>query len=596
MNVLLVDDDLVDRKHIQRTLRRGNTDIAVFEAESVDLGLEQLKLRDFDVVLCDYNMPRKTGIDMIEALKIDHSSDSKVGIPIIIISTSEDDELAVLCIEAGAQDFLTKTDISGFRLRRAIASAKTRFKLEDKLVKSHKKIQVMAEQDGLTKLANRHMFDMRLEQTLKEQQRSQERVALILLDLDHFKDVNDNYGHDVGDELLQRVVNRIKGCLRGSEVFARLGGDEFAIVLPQLDSVSIADKVASRILKVLEKPFLINGSVVSIGASIGISICPDNAKNRTEIFKFADIAMYKAKALGRNQIAFFQDDMQKQFLARLESEARLRKAIKAKSFELHYQPVFNGSDLNEVGYEALIRWVADDRPMRPDEFIPIAEETRLINELGQWIIDQAIYQLSVWNKNTENDSGHSESRKMAINLSPVQLSDIELSSFIKSCLEKHKVAAEKIEFELTETALLDVSEQTVKVIESISALGCQIALDDFGTGYSSISHLHQFPIDTVKIDRSLMPTSNSEDKNFRLIKGLVAMANSLELNIVAEGVETLEQVEMCQKLNIQCLQGFFLSKPLSVSHIDDMRHALTNRKTNLINEIDTDTKKASSSN
>ncbi|PHS18308.1 MAG: GGDEF domain-containing response regulator [Kangiella sp.] len=578
MNVLLVDDDLVDRKHIQRTLKRGSADIIVVEAENVDLGLEQLKQNKFDVVLCDFNMPRKTGMDMINALKVSNESESKLGTPIIIISTSEDDALAVQCLEAGAQDFLTKTDITGFRLRRAIASAKTRFKLEERLVKSHQKIQVLAEQDGLTKLANRHMFDIQLEQSLNDLKRNKDRVALILLDLDHFKDVNDNYGHDVGDELLQRVVNRIKGCLRGSVVFARLGGDEFAIILPQLESVHIADKVGGRILKVLEKPFLIKGVMVSIGASIGIAFCPDNAKNRTEIFKFADIAMYKAKALGRNQIAFFEDDMQKQFLSRIEAETRLRKAIKAKSFELHYQPVFNGDNLNEIGYEALIRWVADDNPMRPDEFIPIAEETRLINELGQWIIDQAIHQLSLWN-NAKVESDHSKSRKMAINLSPVQLSDINLSCFIKECLDKYNVSAENIEFELTETALLDVSEQTVQVIESISALGCKIALDDFGTGYSSISHLHQFPIDTVKIDKSLMPTGTDKEKNYKLVRGLVAMANSLELNIVAEGVETLEQVEMCQKLNIQCLQGFFLSKPLSVSHIDDMRRALTKRKT-----------------
>jgi len=576
MNVLLVDDDIVDRKHIQRTLRRGNADISVVEAGDVDLALAQLKDNDFDVILCDFNMPRKTGMDMIEALKIDKSSDAKVSTAIIIISTSEDDDLAVRCLEAGAQDFLTKTDITGFRLRRAIASAKTRFRLEEKLFQSHKKIQIMAEQDGLTKLANRHMFDTRLEQTLKEQKRSKERVALILLDLDHFKDVNDNYGHDVGDELLQRVVYRIKGCLRGSEVFARLGGDEFAIVLPQLESVHIADKVGGRILKVLEKPFLINKISVSIGASIGIAFSPDNAKNRTELFKFADIAMYKSKDLGRNQISFFEDEMQKQFLARIESENRLRAAIKSKSFELHYQPVFSGSNLNEVGYEALIRWI-DDAPMRPDEFIPIAEETRLINELGRWIIDEAIAQLSKWNKSNTNTDNPSQSKRMAINLSPVQLTDLELTSFIKECLQKHNVLAETIEFELTETALLDVSDKTIKVIESISELGCKIALDDFGTGYSSISHLHQFPIDTVKIDKSLMPSGKSKEKDFRLVEGLVAMANSLQLNIVAEGVETLEQVEMCQKLNIQCLQGFFLSKPLSVSHIDDMRRALVKR-------------------
>jgi diguanylate cyclase (GGDEF)-like protein len=588
MNVLLVDDDLVDRKHIQRTLKRGSHDIRIVEAENVDRGVEQLNSMDFDVVLCDFNMPIKTGMDMIKALNERNSKKDIEGAAVIIISTSEDDDLATKCLEAGAQDFMTKTDITGFRLRRAITAAKTRFKLENKLKQSHKEIQKLAEQDGLTKLANRHMFDTRLEQIINDHGRNNECVALILLDLDHFKDVNDNYGHDVGDELLQRVVNRIKGCLRGNEVFARLGGDEFAIILPQLESAFIADKVGGRILKILEKPFSINNVVVSIGASIGIAIYPDNAKNRTELFKFADIAMYKAKALGRNQIAFFEDDMQKQFLARLEAENRLRKAIKAKSFELHYQPVFNGSNLNEIGHEALIRWVADDNPMYPDEFIPIAEETRLINDLGRWIIEQAICQLSIWashdKANTNSKGKKVKPRKMAINLSPVQLVDIELTSFIKKCLKKYNVKAEDIEFELTETALLDVTEKTIKVIKKISELGCKIALDDFGTGYSSISHLHQFPIDTVKIDKSLMPTSKNESKNYKLVKGLVAMANSLELNIVAEGVETLAQVEICQTLKIQCLQGFFLSKPLSVASINDMRGVLLKGKAPIVCE------------
>ncbi|MGB0494878.1 MAG: two-component system response regulator [Kangiellaceae bacterium] len=577
MNVLLVDDDVVDRTHILRTLRRGNSDINVVESENVDMGVEKVKIQHFDIVLCDFNMPRKNGMAMIKALKVGGASDAKLHIPVIIISTSEDEELATKCLEEGAQDFLTKTDITGFRLRRAIASAKTRFKLEERLRKSHEKIQIMAEQDGLTKLANRTMFDSRLIQTLKEHQRSKKSVALILLDLDHFKDVNDNYGHDVGDALLQRVVNRINGCLRGNEVFARLGGDEFAIILPKLKNNHVADKVGTRILKVLEKPFQIKGSVVSIGASIGIAICPNNARNSTELFKFSDIAMYKAKALGRNQIAFFEDEMQKQFMARLEAENRLRRAVKARSFELHYQPVFNGKNLNEIGYEALIRWVEDDKPMRPDEFIPLAEETRLIKELGRWIIDKAINQLSQWNEKDKPTKNGIKSKKMAINLSPVQLSDVELATFIQECLEKYGVSASQVEFELTETALFDVSQKTIEVIESINQLGCQIALDDFGTGYSSISHLHQFPIDTVKIDKSLMPTE--KDKDIRIIKGLVAMANSLNLNIVAEGVETLEQVELCQKLTIQCLQGFFLSKPLSVPQIDEMKMAMNRRKT-----------------
>lgn len=565
MKVLLVDDDLVDRKHIERTLKRGNKTVEIVETKSVDDAIVQLSKQEFDIVLCDYNMPRKNGMAMIEAIKENNSSSPALGTATIIISTSEDDELAMKCLEAGAQDFLTKTDISGFRLRRAIASAQTRFKLEQKLQRSYEKIQILAEQDGLTKLANRHMFDERLSQVIAKQKRTNERISLILLDLDHFKDVNDNYGHDVGDELLIRVVNRIRGCLRGDEIFARLGGDEFAVVLPDLCSVDIADKVSRRILKVLEKPFRINKSVLSIGASIGIAFSPDNARNSTELFKFADIAMYKAKALGRNQLAFFEDDMQRQFLARLEIESRLTKAVKTNAFELYYQPVYSGHELIEIGHEALIRWKAGDPPMGPDEFIPIAEEMSLIHELGRWIINEAIEQFSKWS------SVNSKTRKMAINLSPVQLADGTLTQYIESCLQKYKVAPESIEFELTETALLDHSNKTIEIIESISALGCKIALDDFGTGFSSISHLHQFPINTVKIDRSLLPTNENSEKEIKLLKGLVAMINSLELNIVAEGVETREQVNFCQSLGIHCLQGYFLSRPLSVKNIEQLR-------------------------
>lgn len=576
MKVLLVDDDLVDRKHIQRTLKRGSKTIVITEAKSVDEGSAQLKEQNFDIVLCDFNMPVKNGLEMIHAVKVNNSTNPNLGTAIIIISTSEDDETALQCLEAGAQDFLTKTDISGFRLRRSIISAQTRVKLENKLQKSYEQIRRLAEQDGLTKLANRYMFDERLSQVMARQKRSKERVALILLDLDHFKDVNDNYGHDVGDELLIRVVNRIKGCLRGDEIFARLGGDEFAVVLPELYSLDIADKVSRRILKVLEKPCVINKSIVSVGASIGIAFSPDNAKNSTELFKFADIAMYKAKAQGRNQLAFFEDSMQQQFLERLEIEYRLKQAVKAKSFELHYQPVYSGHDLNEIGFEALIRWNADGKSMTPDEFIPIAEETRLINELGRWIITQAVAQLARWN------DGSFKLKKMAINLSPVQLTDDNLTEFIKLCLEEHKVLPELIEFELTETALLENSSKTVEIIENISELGCKIALDDFGTGFSSISHLHQFPINTVKIDKSLMPTKENKERDINLLTGLVAMINSLDINIVAEGVETQEQVELCQSLGIPCLQGFFLSKPLSVSKIDDMRRTLSRQANNTV--------------
>jgi len=558
MNILIVDDDQVDRIHIKRMMRRIDSENSITEVEDVDSALSILIEQNFDVVLLDYTMPKKNGLELLKEIQEQHTDKHSA---IIMMSTSEEEELALSCLKAGAHDFIIKSDITGYRLRRAILAAQARFDMESKLKESYEKVKQLAEQDGLTKLANRYFFDESLKLTIANNERQNHKTALLLFDLDHFKYVNDTHGHDVGDILLQKVVHRIHTCLRGNEVFSRLGGDEFAIILNHLDRAGDAEKVSLRISNVLIKPFFINDAEINMAASIGISIYPDNANDASDLFKKADIAMYKAKKLGRNQIAFFEDEMQKQFLNRYRIENDLKQALDKQQFELFYQPVFNCKDQTIIGFEALLRWHSNQGLVSPDIFIPIAEESRLIRPIGRWVISQACRQISIWQENWSELT-------MAINLSPVQLLDNLLLPHIKKCLKKYNIKPSTIEFEITETALLDDSWQTQAIINSLSELGCKIALDDFGTGFSSLSHLHHFPIDTVKIDKSLMPCEGADFSNEKLVKGLVIMLQYLNLNIVAEGVEYQSHLSMCQSLNIQKLQGYFLSKPVPPNEIE----------------------------
>lgn len=558
MKVLIVDDDKVDRTSIVRALNKNSPIPEITEVDTAEDGLKQLKENRFDVVLLDYNLPKKNGIEFLLELKDNPSTRNTA---VIMMSTSEEEKIALDCIRSGAQDFLTKTEITAFRLRRAILSAQTRADLERELYQSYQRTKKLAECDSLTGLANRYLFDESLVQSISDHQRSGNFLALILLDLDHFKYINDNYGHDIGDELLVKVTNRINSCLRGNELFARLGGDEFSITLSNLQSPQDANFVALRILKSLEMPFQVGDITVTSTASIGISLYPGDGENATDLFKHADIAMYRAKKLGRNQHSFFEQEMQNKFLVDYEIQNNLRQSIDNQEFMLLYQPVVTLSTMKVTGFEALLRW-PKYKEIGPDKFIPIAEKSLLIIELGRWVIFEALKQLAVWNKCS------AEPVSMAINVSPIQLSDPELVDLIVQGLVQHNIPPQLVEFELTETALLVESDLTSNTIQAISDLGCCIALDDFGTGFSSLSHLHKYPINTVKIDKSLMPGSSNNEVSKQLVNGLVPMIKSLGLDIVAEGVEEEYDLELCKSLEIEKVQGYYFNRPLKISDIE----------------------------
>lgn len=559
MNILIVDDDIVDTEAIFRVLDKSDILGSFENCNSVDKAITLLEQKPFDLVLLDYNLPQKDGIELLLELQDQRFEQNFL---VIMISSSEDEKLAMKCIQAGAQDFLVKSEINAFRLQRAVNNASARFKLERELHESYLDTKRLAETDSLTGLANRYRFHEKMSQSLQDHARNPDsNIGLFILDLDQFKLINDSYGHDYGDELLKAVANRISECVRENELFARLGGDEFAIIFPYIYDLTILQKIAKRIIECFQTPFVLNDIEITTSTSIGISLYPQNASSGSELLKMADIALYRAKNLGRNTFCFFQQSMQDEFIKRYEIEQKIAKALCEDQLELFYQPVLSSADLTLQGFEALIRWNLDGVVVTPEQFIPIAEESGYINDIGRWVLQSAIKQLASWKNLCRSDL------KMAINISAAQISDVTLPAYVQRLLDEHGVRPSQLEFELTETALIACQTKAKVFLDQLQAMGCSIALDDFGTGFSSITHLQNFPIDRVKIDRSIMPVNQDDQQLFR---GLSSMLLSLGHTIVAEGVELKEQLDACQDMGIHAMQGFYFSKPLPSDEISKL--------------------------
>lgn len=559
MNILLVDDDEVDRKLIKRALTNDANVRNLCEVSSAIEGLKLAETGEFDVLLLDYMMPEIDGIEMV----IEIRSRPNLGeTAIIMMSSSEDEELALSCLHAGAQDFITKKEITSSKLKRSLLQAKKRFEMEKKLHDSFCQVRELAEKDSLTGLSNRYHFEDALKVSINNNKRSNDIIALLFLDLDHFKNINDTYGHEMGDMFLKEVAKRTNQCLRGNELFARLGGDEFAILLTGLKNDNDATTVARRIIKALGKTIVINENQLQCGVSIGIALYPNDADSAETLKKYADIAMYRAKKEGRNQLCYFEPLMQQQFSRNFQIETQLKESIKNNDFELHYQPVISTLNKKMIGVEALIRWPNSPFICYPDEFIPVAEQSRIIEEIGEWVLETGIKQLSLWQTKFDDEF------TMAINISAIQLESKNLISTIKKTLKAYNVPSKSLILELTETALLVQDESNRMQINELCELGCKLALDDFGTGFSSLSHLVNFPINTVKIDKSLLPTSDRETRHLSIVKGITKMVNTIGLHIIAEGVETEYQYELCKQLEISELQGYFFDKAMPSDELE----------------------------
>ena len=423
--------------------------------------------------------------------------------------------------------------------------------------KAEEDLRFLASFDTLTGLPNRTLFQDRLNHAISQAHRSNNIVALLFLDLDRFKHINDSMGHHIGDLLLKAVAHRLQSAVREGDTVARLGGDEFTIILEGVAKTKAATLISEKVLKAFQAPFLLDDKSLTISTSIGISLYPNDAEDVDSLIKFADTAMYHAKALGRNNFQFYTNKLNEMATRHVQLEAGLKQAISRNELSLVYQPKFCLRNGSLTGLEALLRWHHSELgPISPAEFIPLAEETGIINQIGHWVINHACQQLAEWNELGLGDIS------MAVNLSARQLK-ADIISTIEVALAVSGLPAKALELELTESMIMGNPQESVNILSKLKALGLTIAVDDFGTGYSSLSYLKRFPIDTLKIDREFVRDITNDPDDAAITSAIIALAHSLELNVVAEGVETQEQLNFLALQGCDQVQGFLLSKPLS---------------------------------
>jgi diguanylate cyclase (GGDEF)-like protein len=413
------------------------------------------------------------------------------------------------------------------------------------------KISHMALHDALTNLPNRLLFRQEIENRLAHLGRER-KFAVLCLDLDQFKNVNDTLGHPFGDKLLCQVAERLRGCLRHGDIVARLGGDEFAILQDSLSQPGDTTSLLERIIEVGGAPFDLDGHQVVIGVSIGVAVAPADAADPDQLLKNADMALYRAKVEGRGIYRFFEPEMDARMQARRALELDLRKAIVKGEFELYYQPLVDLASEQISGFEALIRW---NHPrhglMLPADFIPLAEETALIVPIGEWVLRQACAEAAKW----------PSAVRVAVNLSSVQIRSRGLSQTVSNALACSGLASDRLQLEITESVLLLDSESTLDTLHELRALGVRISMDDFGTGYSSLSYLRSFPFDKIKIDRSFVHGLSSNKESRAIIRAVVGLGSSLGMSTTAEGVETQEELDHMRREGCTEAQGYFFSKP-----------------------------------
>jgi diguanylate cyclase (GGDEF)-like protein/PAS domain S-box-containing protein len=418
----------------------------------------------------------------------------------------------------------------------------------------------LAQHDSLTELPNRVSLNERLSEAMALAHRYQRQLAVLFLDVDRFKRINDSLGHMIGDRLLQSIAQRLVGCVRASDTVSRQGGDEFVVLLPEVTHARDATVCADKILEVLRAPHRIDQYDLHVTASIGIVTYPDDGTDVDTLMKHADFAMYHAKENGRDNRQFFQPDLNTRALERQKLENGLRHALEREEFKLHYQPKLNLRSGAIIGVEALIRWLHPELGLVPPaDFIPIAEESGLIVPIGRWVVAEACHQAQAW-----QDLGMAPIR-VGINISAVELRANDFVDFMRLILAETGLGSQFIELELTETFLMQDSASTSKVLHALKAIGLHLALDDFGTGYSSLNHLKRFPIDTMKIDRSFVDgiTTNSEDAS--IVGAMISMGSHLHMRVVAEGVETQEQLAFLQGHECPFGQGHYFSQPVAAS-------------------------------
>jgi diguanylate cyclase (GGDEF)-like protein len=416
--------------------------------------------------------------------------------------------------------------------------------------------------DDLTRLPNRLMFNQRLEQALNRHRRLGTRLAILLMDLDRFKVINDSLGHEVGDVLLCEVADRLQAQSRQSDTVARMGGDEFVVLIENPESLADISGCAQRLIEQLGAPYLLGKKDCHVTLSIGISVFPSDGSDSQSLVKAADVAMYRAKEMGRDNYQYYLPSMNVRALERLELESDLGHALERHEFLLHYQPKVDIATGLITGVEALLRW---NHPLRglvpPLDFIPLAEETGLIVQIGQWVLSTACTQVKAW------QAQGAAALSVAVNLSARQVADPMLLFNLKRIIQDSGLDPSSLELELTESMVMSKGDCAVDVLHKLKSIGVQIAVDDFGTGYSSFAYLKRFPIDTLKVDRSFIRDIPTDSGDMKITRAIIAMAHGLKLKVVAEGVETSEQLKFLRNEGCDAVQGYLLCQPLPANEV-----------------------------
>jgi diguanylate cyclase (GGDEF)-like protein len=414
----------------------------------------------------------------------------------------------------------------------------------------------LSNHDVLTRLPNRLLFYKRLDQAIASAQREHRRFAVLFIDLDRFKNINDTFGHPTGDLLLQLVSDRLYECMRKTDLVARLGGDEFAILAESVPNMTAVIELAEQVMAALAQPFYIEGQELFVPASVGISLFPQDGDDANTLIQSADVAMYRAKGSGKNNYQFFAADMNTASLEHMMLENALRHALQRHQFQLYYQPKVQASTASIYGMEALLRWNHPDLGIiGPSRFIGLAEEMGLIGSIGDWALQEACRQNAEWQR-----AGYA-ALVVSVNLSSRQLKD-DIVKTVAETLDRTSLAARWLELELTESTVMQEPEQNALVLHALREMGVQISIDDFGTGYSSLSYLKQFPINTLKIDQSFVRDITEDPNDAAITDAVIAMARSLKMEVIAEGVETTEQLNFLRENGCDAYQGFLYSRPL----------------------------------
>ena len=533
-----------------------------------------------DLIILDIILPDQDGFEVCKKFK---KNKKTCDIPVIFLTMKSDVDDETTGFETGAVDYITKpisppilkarvrTHISLMQAHKKLARHAQELEItvtertreltneieERKTIESQ--LRFLANYDLLTKLPNRILFREQLDQSIKQAQRNKTSVALLLIDIDGFKHINDSLGHHQGDILLQAVADRLNDCVRDVDQVARLGGDEFTIILDEVTDNESAALVAEKIINTIANPIQLDHQEVYISASVGITLLPKDTSDASTLLGYADMAMYEAKAKGKNAYEFYTSRLLSRVHTRVDMEKELHKAIGTEQLQLYYQPIFKTQHGELHGAEVLLRWEHPERGfIPPAEFIPIAEDSDLIIQLGTWVLENAIETASHWNKNNTDQEFH-----IAVNMSSRQFhQDRNSIELVEKYLSTFDLPPHLLNIEITESLMMEDKYNVINKLNVLNKMGIHLSIDDFGTGYSSLSYIRRFPIDTIKIDKSFIHDITLDSDDASLITAIIAMAKSLGMNVVAEGVETAEQYRFLQDHNCNLVQGYYFCKPV----------------------------------